>query len=140
MYWLLRLGSQPALVTQLYQGWVSGLLSGDQLMGRIMARADATTSVATLSYQFFTGRIPTEGGINYLVSDYSSNPNTLNSAYYAQFDTVNRYINFAVNLGKNGEGRAAFEVKYGDSRSSTLRARPIGRSSAGRRRTPRSTP
>jgi serralysin len=26
-----------------------------------------------------------------------------NSAYYSQFNTVNRYINFAVNLGKNGE-------------------------------------
>ncbi|WP_395445881.1 hypothetical protein [Caulobacter sp. UC70_42] len=29
----------------------------------------------------------------------------MNSAYYQSFDTVNRFINFAVNLGKNGERR-----------------------------------
>jgi hypothetical protein len=37
----------------------------------------------------------------------------LNSAYYAQFNTVNRYINFAVNLGKNGEAKDSFATKYG---------------------------
>ena len=32
---------------------------------------------------------------------------------YAQFDTTNRFINFASNLGKVGEGAAAFQSGYG---------------------------
>ncbi|WP_293681249.1 right-handed parallel beta-helix repeat-containing protein, partial [uncultured Phenylobacterium sp.] len=75
--------------------------------------ADATTSVATLAYQFFTGKIPTAAGLDYLVSPSGPNPNNLNSAYYQDFNIENRYINFAVNLGKLGEGRDGFVSAYG---------------------------
>jgi|GEM_PF-6712562 len=71
-----------------------------------------TTSVATLSYQFFTGRIPTSAGLDYLVNS-TDNANDLNDAYYAKFNLENRYINFAQNLGKLGEGAAAFQAAYG---------------------------
>ncbi len=40
------------------------------------------------------------------------NANNLNSAYYQSFNLENRYINFAVNLGKVGEGKAAFAARY----------------------------
>ncbi|HWU78774.1 MAG TPA: hypothetical protein VN158_01765 [Caulobacter sp.] len=72
-----------------------------------------TTSVALTAYQFFTGKIPTEQGVDYLVAPAGPNPSNLNSAYYQSFNLENRYINFAVNLGKVGEGRAQFEAKYG---------------------------
>jgi len=75
--------------------------------------AASTTSVAVLSYEFFTGKTPTQGGIDFLISAAGPNPNNLNSAYYAQFNTVNRFINFAVNLGKNGEAKDNFATKYG---------------------------
>lgn len=73
---------------------------------------DSTTSVATLAYQFFTGRTPLAAGYDYLVSS-AANANDLNDAYYARFTAENRFINFAVNLGRYGEGRAAFEARYG---------------------------
>jgi hypothetical protein len=79
----------------------------------IISKADATTSVATLSYQFFTGKIPSSGGVEYLVSPTGPNANNLNSAYYQSFNLENRYINFAVNLGKVGEGAAKFTAEYG---------------------------
>jgi Ca2+-binding RTX toxin-like protein len=75
--------------------------------------AAATTSVATMSYQFFTGHAPSAAGMDYLVSGSGPNPNNLNAAYYQSFSMENRYINFAVNLGKAGEGRAQFEAQYG---------------------------
>jgi serralysin len=75
--------------------------------------ADATTSVATLAYQFFTGKIPSAAGMDYLVSPNGPNPNNLNSPYYQSFSLENRYINFAVNLGKLGEGKDAFAAAFG---------------------------
>ena len=75
--------------------------------------AGATTSVASLSYQFFTGKIPGQAGVDYLVSPAGPNANNLNSAYYQSFNLENRYINFAVNLGKIGEGNAKFTADYG---------------------------
>ena len=74
--------------------------------------ADSTTSVATLTYQFFTGRTPTGAGLDYLIHS-DANPADLNDAYYAKFNLENRYINFAVNLGKLGEGKDAFAAQYG---------------------------
>jgi len=91
----------------------NGLMAKSAGMAALIARADATTSVATMAYQFFTGKIPTSGGIDYLVSPTGANANNLNSAYYQSFNLENRYINFAVNLGKNGEGKTAFTAKYG---------------------------
>jgi len=72
-----------------------------------------TTSVATLSYAFFAGYTPKMIGLDYLVSPTGGNANNLNSAYYQSFNSDNRYINFAVNLGKNGEGAARFAAAYG---------------------------
>ena len=69
--------------------------------------------MAVLTYQFFTGRTPTTGGIDYLVSPTGPDPDNLNSAYYQGFNVENRYINFAVNLGRYGEGAAAFQAAHG---------------------------
>ncbi len=89
-------------------------LTTTEIIAELVKRADATTSVATLSYQFFTGKIPSEAGIDYLVSPFGPNPNNLNAQYYQSFSLENRYINFAVNLGKVGEGHAKFEAAYGE--------------------------
>jgi serralysin len=51
--------------------------------------------------------------MDYLVSPTGPNPKNLNAAQYQSFSLENRYINFAVNLGKVGEGNAAFTAKYG---------------------------
>jgi hypothetical protein len=82
-------------------------------LAKVVERADASTSVASLSYQFFTGKVPTGAGFDYLIDPAGPNPNNLNSAYYQSFNLENRYINFAVNLGWQGEGRAGFEAEYG---------------------------
>lgn len=73
----------------------------------------STTSVASLSYAFFTGVTPLARGFDYLVSPTGNNPTNLNSAYYAAFSAENRYINFSVALGKSGEGQARFAAAYG---------------------------
>jgi Ca2+-binding RTX toxin-like protein len=88
-------------------------LTPAQAVAQIVKAAGATSSVATLAYEFFTGKIPSSGGMDYLVSPTGPNANNLNSAYYQSFSLENRYINFAVNLGKAGEGAAAFTAKYG---------------------------
>jgi Ca2+-binding RTX toxin-like protein len=84
-----------------------------ELLQPMIRAAGATTSVATLAYEFFTGKIPSQAGVDYLVSPTGPNANNLNSAYYQSFNLENRYINFAVNLGKQGEGKDAFLAKYG---------------------------
>jgi Ca2+-binding RTX toxin-like protein len=91
----------------------AGTLTATTALTEIIKAAGATTSAATLSYQFFTGKIPGEAGIDYLVSPTGPNSNNLNSAYFQSFNLENRYINFAVNLGKLGEGKAAFAADYG---------------------------
>ncbi|MET3666715.1 hypothetical protein [Caulobacter sp. 1776] len=75
--------------------------------------AYASTSVANLAYAFFTGVTPRMGGLDYLVSPTGENPNNLNSAAYTTYTAENRYINFAINLGKAGEGAARFAAAYG---------------------------
>jgi Ca2+-binding RTX toxin-like protein len=87
--------------------------STSNVMETVIRLAGATTSVASLAYEFFTGKIPGQAGIDYLVSPTGWNINNLNSAYYQSFNLENRYINFAVNLGKVGEGKDAFLAKYG---------------------------
>ena len=79
----------------------------------VVKHAAATTAVATLSYQFFTGLTPSKVGLDYLVDTAGGNANNLNSSYYQGFSMENRYINFAVNLGKLGDGAAAFTAAYG---------------------------
>ena len=82
-------------------------------ISELIDAAQGTTSVATLSYQFFTGKIPSAAGLDFLVSPAGPNANNINSAYYQAFSLENRYINFAVNLGKFGEGAASFNSAYG---------------------------
>ena len=79
----------------------------------LVAQTVGVTEVAVLSYGFFTGTTLRASGLDYLLSPTGPNPDNLQSAYYAGFDTENRYINFAVNLGKVGEGAAAFQTTYG---------------------------
>jgi Ca2+-binding RTX toxin-like protein len=93
--------------------YLPGDASLTQIVDKAVKLAADTTSVATMSYQFFTGHMPTEAGLDYLVSPQGPNLNSLNSYYYQAFSLENRYINFAVNLGKAGEGRAAFQAEYG---------------------------
>lgn len=81
----------------------------------IQDSAKATTQVAVLSYAFLADTSLSTAGVDYLVAANGANPASLNSAYYAPFDTVNRYINFAVNLVKNGQAKAAFLQEYGAS-------------------------
>ena len=101
------------LTNELAQRMGEGSVTDAVAISSIVKAAGATTSVATLSYEFFTGKIPTQSGIDYLVSPTGPNINNLNSAYYQNFNIENRYINFAVNLGKFGEGKVAFESAYG---------------------------
>jgi microcystin-dependent protein len=72
-----------------------------------------TTGIALQAYSFFTGKTPTAEGMAYLINS-EANPNDLTDPYYARFDETNRFINMAVNLGIDGEGRAQFEADYGD--------------------------
>ncbi|WP_291874639.1 hypothetical protein [Caulobacter sp.] len=105
------LRSSTAFETSLLVG--NGAKTVSQGIADLVKAADSTTTVATLAYQFFTGKIPGLGGIDYLVSATGPNANNLNSAYYQSFNLENRYINFAVNLGKVGEGNAKFTAEYG---------------------------
>lgn len=88
-------------------------MTSAQALAEIIKIADTTTSVAAMAYEFFTGKIPGSAGFDYLVSPTGPNANNLNSAYYQSFNLENRYINFAVNLGKIGEGNARFTADYG---------------------------
>lgn len=90
-----------------------GDMTLEQAIGVIIDWADATTSVATLTYQFFTGSVPTFDGLDWLVAPDGPNPNSLNEDYYAKFNYDSRYINFAVNLGKTGLSGQAFALEYG---------------------------
>lgn len=97
----------------LLSAWSAGRMTADEVTSAIVRQAGATTSVATMSYEFFTGKIPGQAGIDYLISPTGPNGANLNSAYYQAFNLENRYINFAVNLGKVGEGAAKFTADYG---------------------------
>jgi len=88
----------PMLITQVN----SGQLSAATALPQIVREAASTSSVATLSYQFFTGSTPSAAGMDYLLSPKGINSNNLNSDYYQSFSLENRYINFSVNLGKFG--------------------------------------
>ncbi len=90
----------------------AGLITPQQAIERIVELSAPTFGVSSDAYRFFTGSPPTEAGLVWLI-DSPDNPNDLTDPYYAGFSVENRFINFAVNLGKNGEGRAAFEGAYG---------------------------
>lgn len=98
-----------AIANNLDQGRISAADAQSQLLHLV----DGTTSVAEISYAFFTGRTPTAQGLNYLVHS-AANPTDLNDAYYQRFTTENRYINFGVNLATgSGAGAASFQAAYG---------------------------
>ena len=90
----------------------SGQFSDADTLSHVLNSGDDTTAVALLTYQFFTGKSPTKAGVDYLVHS-DANPSDLSDAYYAKFNIENRYINFAANLGVNGDGAKDFAAKYG---------------------------
>ncbi len=90
-----------------------GRLPASVALTAVAHLAGQSISVANLAYQFFTGVTPYASGVDYLVSPSGGNPSNLSSAYYQSFNLENRYINFAVNLGKVGEGQARFTAAYG---------------------------
>lgn len=94
-----------------FSDYQSGVISLEQLQERLTNAVLPTTGVAHDVYKFFV-TTPSAAGMSWLI-DSPDNPNDLTDAYYAPFSLENRYINFAVNLGKVGEGKAAFEAKYG---------------------------
>ncbi len=79
------------------------------------AGVQATFEVAESTYQFFTGSGLSQGGLNFLEGNAGSgNANGLNTAFYAGFNTENRYYNFAINLASaGGQGNANFVSTYG---------------------------
>lgn len=96
---------------------LAGQVSGEQVtveqaLTTVEQMAVATTTVSTLSYEFFTGKTPTAAGYQFLIES-PNNPNNLDSPYYALFNIQNRFINFAVNLGKFGAGMVPFNDTYG---------------------------
>jgi len=101
-----------AMTKSLGAAMASGTSYADAII-QVTKAAISTSAVAALSYQFFTGKTPTAAGMDYLVAPDGANANNLNSAYYQSFNIENRYINFAVNLGKVGEGAASFSGAYG---------------------------
>ncbi len=79
------------------------------------AGVQATFEVTEATYQFFTGSGVSQAGLNFLEGNTGSgNANGLNSAYYSQFNTENRYYNFAINLASaGGAGNTMFATTYG---------------------------
>ena len=89
----------------------TGQLSDSAALAYVLNSADLSTNVALASYQFFTGKTPTQAGLAYLVNS-TANATDLNDPYYASFNIENRYMNFAANLGLQGDGAAAFSTSY----------------------------
>jgi hypothetical protein len=96
-------------------GMVGDLWSYASAVRWIQDSAKSTTEVAVMAYGFLADISLGTQGLDYLLSPVGGNPNNLNSAYYAQFNLVNRYINFAINLAKFGEGRENFIKSYGEN-------------------------
>ncbi|MDG2520437.1 Ig-like domain-containing protein [Caulobacter segnis] len=89
----------------------AGLIDRGDLIDGVVELSAPTSGVALSAYQFFTGSTPTKAGMAWLI-DSANNANDLTDPYYARFNEVNRFINFAVALGTQGEGKAAFEAKF----------------------------
>ena len=90
-------------------------MADGQLITDLPKLVAATTSVAVMTYQFFTGKTPTGAGLEFLLhAPDAINATDLGDAYYQKFNIENRYINFAVNLtSATGEAHAWFEKTYG---------------------------
>jgi hypothetical protein len=103
---------EAANLASLNQQVTAGQITMTQAVESVCQTAINEVSVANEVYQFFTGATPSLAGLQYLVHG-GGNSNDLTSAYYAQFNLENRYINFAANLGVSGAGAAAFAAAYG---------------------------
>lgn len=114
-----NLGKAPDQATTLTldayatQSQVGGI-SDATALANTLKLVNNTTAVAIETYQFFTGKAPSADGLAYLVNS-TTNTNDLNDAagVYAKFSAENRFINYAVDLGVNGEGAANFATLYG---------------------------
>jgi hypothetical protein len=106
-------GPHAGLAAQTALALTSGQETSTEALQAVLKQAAATSSVATLAYEFFTGQAPSAAGMDYLVSPTGPNPNNLNSPYYQSFGLENRYINFASNLGRAGAGSVGFSADYG---------------------------
>lgn len=102
-----------ALLANLSSQIDGGSLSVTDARAQIAKLAVETTTVASMAYSFFTPGVPGAGGFDYLISTSGPNPTNLNSDYYKTFNVENRFINFATNLGRAGEGAAWFNANYG---------------------------
>ena len=93
----------------------AGTLSDAATLAQALASGQTRNGidVSVETYSYFTGTTPSAAGIAFLDTNTAANPNNLNSAYYAQFNTENRYYNFAINLALTGAGAAAFATNYG---------------------------
>jgi S-layer protein len=106
----IHLGRAPTTAeTAILQGVAASTDSAQNTA--IVNTADVDTSVALQAYQFFTGATPSQAGFAFLTNS-PTNGSDLNDAYYRQFNIENRYINFAANLGIQGEGAAAFQAAF----------------------------
>jgi Ca2+-binding RTX toxin-like protein len=118
---------------KLLAGYAAGTVTQAQVLKAIVDYSEDTSMVALQAYQFFTGKTPTKLGMSYLI-DSAENPNDLTDPYFAMFNVGNRFINFAVNLGHDGEGKAAFAQNYGSLSFETAVAKAyeaiIGRGNA----------
>lgn len=113
---ILRLQTFSASAEPLTKSLAAAMAAGTSYADAVVQVSKAalsTSAVAVLAYQFFTGKTPTAAGMDFLVNPDGVNANNLNSGYYQSFNLENRYINFAVNLGKIGEGAAKFSADYG---------------------------
>lgn len=102
-----------ALFAELKAGLAAGTLTQAAALDRLIEAAGATTSVVTLTYQFFTGAAPSGEGMAWLLAADGPNPNSLNSAFYAGTSMEHRFINFAVSLATGGASGEAFSASYG---------------------------
>ena len=89
----------------------AGTMTSAAAQSALLHLADGSTSVAELTYNFFTGSTPTSAGLDYLVNS-AANATDLNDSYYTSFSMQNRYINFSVSLAKGGVGTSAYHAAY----------------------------
>ena len=117
-YTLINQGVAPDGATALFiTAWATqnagGALTDAQTLSKVVnsSQTMATTDVATATYAFFTGTIPSAAGLAYLVNG-STNTQDLNDAYFTSFNQENRFYNFAINLAFDSTSATAFSTTY----------------------------
>ena len=90
-----------------------GALTDAQTLSKVVnsSQTNVTTNVATATYAFFTGTVPSQAGLAYLVNG-ATNTTDLNDTYYAAFNQENRYYNFAINLAFGSTSATGFSTTY----------------------------